>query len=117
MWLAPGVNWQLQAAEGNLYGPLIVLITHWLLQPAKYCEDFPVDNYTLEVVGVASGGSPQVEWLSSQSTENGLIADNLAEDSLYIFKVHAQNSVGRVSTKGIEICKFFLEQVHLCSLM
>lgn len=74
-----------------------------LLQPAKYCEEYPVDNYSLVVEGVGPAGSPQVELFT---TENQLIADYLSEDAVYIFKVHAQNSVGKVSTKGIEICKF-----------
>lgn len=76
-----------------------------LLQPAMYCEEYPVDNYSLVVEGVWPVGLPQA---TSElfSTENRLIADFLSEDTVYNFKVHAQNSVGKVSTKGVEICKF-----------
>ena len=62
-----------------------------------------MDNYSLVVEDVEPAGSPQAELFS---TENQLMADGLSEDAVYIFKIHAQNSVGKVSTKGIEICKF-----------
>ena len=87
---------------GNLERTLNLLITQ-LLQPAKYCEEYPVDTYSLVVEGVGPSGSPQAELFLR---ENQLIADQLSEDAVYIFKVHAQNSVGKASTKGIEICKF-----------
>ena len=46
------------------------------MQPANYCEDYPVTNYTMEVGGVVtiSESLDEVQFLS---VENSITADNL----------------------------------------
>ena len=74
-----------------------------LIQPASFCVDYPITNYSLEVteVGVDTSG------MQFTSLENFIKAENLSEDTIYVFKLSATNSVGTVSTNlSQEICKF-----------
>ena len=73
------------------------------MQPANFCTEYPVTNYSLEVteVGVDTSG------MQFTSLENFIKAENLSEDTIYVFKLSAINSVGIVSANlSPEICKF-----------
>ena len=76
------------------------------LQPANYCEQYPVVNYTLEVESLESPAQPQTLQFPAEWTESPLTVDNLEEDVIYSFRVIAHNSVGNVSSKAIEVCEF-----------
>lgn len=72
------------------------------IQPASFCADYPVTNYSLEVTQVGVGTSGML----STSVEN-FIEAILSEDAIYVFILSATNSVGTVSTNlSQEICKF-----------
>ena len=79
------------------------------MQPAKYCVDYPVANYTIVVEGLVSAEWPETVNFTSTSAGNTLEAFDLLPDSIYTFKIVAKNSMGAVSTKGVEICKLLSE--------
>ena len=73
------------------------------MQPASFCADYPVTNYSLEVTEVGEDSSG----MQFTFLENFIKAENLSEDAIYVFKLSATNSVGTVSTNlSQEICKF-----------
>ena len=73
------------------------------MQPACYCADYPVTNYSLEVIQVGEGSSGMI----FISTENSIKANDLLKDTIYVYRISAINSVGTVSTNlSQEICKF-----------
>ena len=83
------------------------------MQPASYCADYPVTNYSLEVIQVGEDSSGMI----FISTENSIKADNLSEDAIYIYRISAINSVGTVSTNlSQEICKFDCDTWAVCTL-
>ena len=68
--------------------------------------EYPVANYTLEVEGVVSAGSPGTPQFTSElAGENTLRAEDIPQNEVYLFKVSAGNCVGQVSTKNMEICE------------
>ena len=76
------------------------------MQPANYCKDYPVTNYTMEVRGVlVSETSGDVQFVSA---ENSITADNLSENAVYFYRIYASNSVGTVSTNNTDICELQL---------
>ena len=69
------------------------------MQPATYCEDYPVTNYTLECVS----DSMKIQFTSEETV---VVATNLSENALYQCTLYALNSVGNVSTGYTkDICK------------
>ena len=71
-------------------------------QPANYCMQYPVLNYTLEVE------APSSEILSVSTADVlSITIDNLTEDLYYSFKVVVANSVGTVSTNDTGFCELF----------
>ena len=83
------------------------------MQPACYCADYPVTNYSLEVIQVGEGSSGMI----FISTENSIKADDLLKDTIYVYRISAINSVGTVSTNlSQEICKFDYDTWARCSL-
>jgi hypothetical protein len=75
------------------------------MQPASYCADYPVTNYSLEVTEVRVGEDSS--GMIFTSLENFIRAENLSEDAIYVFRLSASNSAGTVSTNlSQEICKF-----------
>ena len=75
------------------------------MQPASYCDDYPVTNYSLEVTEVRVG--EDTSGIIFTSLENSIKAENLSDDAIYVFRLSAINSVGTVSTNlSQEICKF-----------
>ena len=74
------------------------------MQPASYCDDYPVTNYSLEVTEVRVGEDPS--GMIFTSMENPIKAENLSDDAIYVFRLSATNSVGTVSTNlSQEICE------------
>ena len=69
------------------------------MQPAKYCGDYPVANYTLVVESLGPVNSTSI------STGNTLEGHGMFQDAIYLFKIVVHNAVGTVSTKGVQICK------------
>ena len=66
------------------------------MQPADYCEDYPVTIYTLEIEMISS----------KQSEGNFIVATNLSENEVYTYRLGASNSVGTVwTTNSVLICK------------
>ena len=85
----------------------MLLITYPTMQPANYCEDYPVTNYTMEVGGVVTI-SESLDEVQFMSVENSITADNLSENAVYFYRIHASNSVGTVSTNSTDICELQL---------
>ena len=73
-----------------------------ILQSANYCKDDPVTNYTLKIVDQLSGNQA-----FTTSTENFIMVSGLNENSAYMFKISAANTVGEVDTNSKEFCKMF----------
>lgn len=70
-------------------------------QPAFFCEQYPVLNYTLEVIDhyfniLKLSVTPLVE----------NFIHNLSESDAYSFKVLAANRVGVASTNSKQLCEF-----------
>ena len=75
------------------------------MQPASYCDEYPVTNYSLEVTEVRVG--EDTSGMIFTSMENPIKAENLSNDAIYVFRLSARNLVGTVSTNlSQEICKF-----------
>ena len=53
------------------------------MQPASYCADYPVTNYSLEVTKVRMGEDPS--GMIFTSLENLIKAENLSEDAIYVY--------------------------------
>ena len=83
------------------------------MQPAKYCGDYPVANYTLVVE--SSLGWPETVNSTSVSSGNTLEGHDMFQDTIYLFKIVVHNSVGTVSTQGVQICKLVQKAAKLAS--
>ena len=71
------------------------------IQPADYCQDYPVTNYTLEIEMASTR-------MYIMSEGNFIVATNLSENEVYTYRLGAANSVGTVwSTNSTHICKLF----------
>ena len=72
------------------------------IQPATFCDDYPVTSYTLIVshAGVASSK------MRFTSLENAITARNLSENTIYIYQLSATNSVGTTLANFTQdVCK------------
>lgn len=76
----------------------------WLIlfQPAGYCQEYPVDNYTFTIIGHSHDSEMSLTTLS-----NSIITNDLMEDTIYKFRIEALNSIGSDSTNETTVCKFF----------
>ena len=74
-----------------------------IVQPADYCEAYPVDNYTLVVRDSLSDET--VESMSATHADNFTFTGNLSDNTDYSFKILVANSVGIVSTNDTHFCK------------
>ena len=80
------------------------------VQPANYCEMYPVIGYELQVEGSAPHSSADVIKTLSNDT---LFINNLPDNKAYSFSVVVWNSVGNVSTAGRTICELLtVKHVH-----
>ena len=82
------------------------------IQPANYCEMYPVDGYMLEVEGPTSHSSV----MQSPSTDT-LTVNNLLDDQVYSFSVVVSNTVGNISTGNRNICKSLILCAYYDSLL
>ena len=73
------------------------------MQPANYCEEYPVVNYTLVVNG--SFNDEVVRSISTGRADNITLNGNLSENADYSFKILVANTVGVVSTIDRHFCK------------
>ena len=71
------------------------------LQTARYCEMYPVTNYTMEIKELSSGSDVQ----SFASVTNCIVADDLLENVMYMFRITAWNSAGSASSDALNVCK------------
>ena len=85
------------------------------MQPAKYCGDYPVANYTLVVESQVTPGWPGTVNSTSVSSGNTLEGHAMFQDAIYLFKIVVGNSVGTVSTQGVQICKLVQKAAKLAS--
>jgi hypothetical protein len=70
------------------------------MQPANYCDMYPVEGYVLEVVGPTSHSD------AIQSSSNDTLSvDDLLDNQAYSFSVVVSNSVGNASTGNTSICE------------
>ena len=84
---------------------MLMMLSLSLLQPATFCEDYPVTNYTLELTGVQVASSE----MKFTSMDNVIVATNLSENAVYIYQLSVTNSVGTVSANITQqICKLFV---------
>ena len=77
-----------------------------IVQPASYCEAYPVVNYTMIVMN--SLIDETVESVSATHADSFTLAGNLSDNADYYFKILVANSVGIVSTNDTHFCKLFL---------
>ena len=81
------------------------------MQPASYCADYPVTNYSLEVTEVRV--EEDTSGIIFTSMDNPIKTENLSDDAIYVFRLSATNSVGTVSTNlSQEICKFDSDNIY-----
>ena len=73
------------------------------IQQADYCEEYPINNYTLTVSG--SSFESEVWVLMPAETTISLTSNDLLDDALLTFKILVSNSVGDVETNETNICK------------
>ena len=72
-------------------------------QTAIYCEMYPVTNYTLKIKQLSTGSD--IQELTYVSATNCVIANNLLENVIYLFRITAWNSAGSASSDSVEVCK------------
>lgn len=72
-----------------------------LFQPASYCQEYPVDNYTFIIIGQSHDSE-----MSDTAFNNSIIVNDLVEDSIYKFRIEALNSIGSKSSNEKTVCKF-----------
>ena len=75
------------------------------MQPASYCEEYPVINYTLVVNG--SFNDEVVRSISAVHADNITLNGNLSENAYYSFKISVANTVGIFSTTDRQFCKSY----------
>ena len=71
-----------------------------ILQPANFCDNYPITNYTLEVQGPTT--HTQVIQPPSKSFNP---VNNLLDNQMYMYRIIVSNAVGDVPTKHNKICK------------
>jgi hypothetical protein len=74
------------------------------MQPAGYCEQYPVLNYSLEILSSSSSDSPVLIATQDQPW-NIDIRGNLSENTAYSFRILVSNSVGVVASSTTHFCK------------
>ena len=84
------------------------------IQQADYCEEYPINNYTL----IVNGSSFESEmWVFMPvETTISLTSNNLLDNALLTFNILASNSVGEVRTNEMDICKFIYDYKVCVSL-
>ena len=71
-----------------------------MLQPADFCESYPVTGYMLLVEGSTDFAK------SATSTSNTVISvNNLPANDVYTFHLVVYNDVGNISTKNRTLCE------------
>ena len=78
------------------------------MQPASYCEKYPIMNYTLVVN--SSLNDEVVRSMSAVHADNFMLNEILSENADYSFKISVANTVGIVSTVNRHFCKSYLFQ-------
>ena len=73
------------------------------MQPAEYCEGYPILNYTLEIY--ASPSDSQVLIATQNKPWTIDISGNLSENTAYSFRILVSNSVGVVASNRTHFCK------------
>ena len=81
------------------------------MQPANYCDMYPVTSYVLEVEGPTSCS----DIIQSPSNDT-LSVNNLLDNQAYSFIVVVSNSVGNVSTGKRIICESLISYIYYCSM-
>ena len=77
-----------------------------IVQPASYCEAYPVKNYTMIIMD--SLIDETVESVSATHADSFTLSGNLSDNAGYSFEILVANSVGIVSTNDTHFCKLFL---------
>ena len=83
------------------------------MQPAEFCESYPVLNYSLEIYA-----SPSEVLISAQNratfiAENIIISGNLSENAAYSFRIFVSNFVGTVASNRTHFCKLSIKGMHV----
>ena len=74
------------------------------VQQANYCEEYPINNYTLIVSG--SSFESEVRVFMPAETTISLTSKDLLDNALLTFNILASNRVGEVGTNEMDFCKF-----------
>ena len=64
---------------------------------------YPVTNYTMEIEQLSSESDMQS--VTFRSITNHIVANDLLENAIYMFRITAWNSVGSVSSDAVTVCK------------
>ena len=74
------------------------------MQPAEYCERYPILNYSLEIY--ASPSDSQVLIATQDKPWNiDVTRGNLSENTAYSFRILVSNSVGLVASNRTHFCE------------
>ena len=75
------------------------------MQPAEYCEWYPILNYSLETYSLSSEVVISAQDKAALFAENIIISGNLLENAAYSFRIFVSNSVGTVASNITHFCK------------
>ena len=79
-----------------------------MMQHASYCEDYPVNNYTLVVNGSSFDGMEVQQFMPEKSTVSIEVSNNLPDNALFTIQVLVSNNVSVARTNRRNICKLTL---------
>ena len=74
------------------------------MQPAEYCEGYPILNYSLEIYASPSDSQVLIATQDKPWTID-VTRGNLSENTAYSFRILVSNSVGVVASSRIHFCE------------
>ena len=83
-----------------------MICPHVCMQHAKYCKDYPVNNYTLVINGSSFDEKEVQQFMPEKSIVSIEVSNTLPNSSLFSLQVLVSNSVGIARTNRRNICKF-----------
>ena len=100
------IQFELRLLEMISLSHLHILPLPYHVQHAKYCEEYPVLNYTLTVNDSTHGSHLQTTVMTMEGTNLVEMSQALSEDAIVTFKVSANNRFASAETNPVTIREF-----------